>query len=160
VSRARRRFSWSADDGFVGGIESLPFGLLVFIVGTLLVANAWAVVDAKLASASAAHEAARTYVETVVGGDSGPAARAASAAAVEAIEGHGRDPDRMTFSITPGGALARCQAIEATVTYRVPTLTVPLVGGFGQGFTVRATDSEIIDPFRNDVANGPGTPCR
>jgi hypothetical protein len=145
------------DDGFVGGIETLPFGLLVFIVGTLLVANAWAVIDAKLAAGSAAHEAARTYVERVAGGDSGPAARAASAAAIEAVQGHGRDPDRMTFAISPGGATGRCVAIEATVTYRVPTLTLPLVGGFGQGFTVRATDSELIDPFRDDVA---GTrPC-
>jgi hypothetical protein len=32
------------DSGQVGGIEALPFGLLVFVVGALLVANAWAVV--------------------------------------------------------------------------------------------------------------------
>ena len=32
------------DAGQVGGIEALPFGLLVFVVGTLLIANAWAVV--------------------------------------------------------------------------------------------------------------------
>jgi hypothetical protein len=156
ATRPGRR-GWTGDDGFVGGIETLPFGLLVFVVGTLLVANAWAVIDAKLAAASAAHEAARVYVETVSGGDSGPAARAASAAAVEAIEGHGRDPDRMLFVMTPGGATARCQAIEVTVGYRVPTLTLPLVGGFGQGFVVSATDSEIIDPFRDDVAGR--NPC-
>jgi hypothetical protein len=145
------------DGGFVGGIESLPFGLLVFVVGTLLVANAWAVIDAKLASAAAAHEAARIYVETVAGGDSGPAHRAASTAATEAIVGHGRDPERMSFSLSPAGATTRCQSVEATVTYRVPTLTVPLVGGFGQGIVVRATDSEIIDPFRDDVSGS--NPC-
>jgi hypothetical protein len=152
-----RRVGRTTDDGFVGGIESLPFGLLVFVVGTLLVANAWAVIDAKLASAAAAHEAARIYVETVVGGDSGPAHRAAGVAAAETIVGHGRDPDRMTFSLSPPEATTRCQPVEATVTYRVPTLTVPLVGGFGQGFVVRATDSEIIDPFRDDVAGS--NPC-
>ena len=31
-----------SDRGQVGGIEVLPFGLLVFVVGTLLVANVWA----------------------------------------------------------------------------------------------------------------------
>ena len=31
------------DAGQVGGIEALPFGLLVFVVGATLVANAWAV---------------------------------------------------------------------------------------------------------------------
>ena len=59
----RRRIDWNEDCGQVGGIEVLPFGLLVFIVGTLLVANAWAVVDAKLAVTSAAREAVRSYVE-------------------------------------------------------------------------------------------------
>ena len=33
-----------SDAGMVGGVEALPFGLLVFVVGSLLVANAWAVV--------------------------------------------------------------------------------------------------------------------
>jgi hypothetical protein len=157
VTRPRPARSWTADDGFIGGIETLPFGLLVFVVGTLLVANAWAVVDAKLASASAAHEAARIYVETVTGGDGEPAGRAARVAAVDAIVGHGRDPDRMSFTMSPGGATARCQPIQVTVSYRVPTLTVPLIGGFGQGFVVSATDSEIIDPFRDNVAGS--NPC-
>jgi hypothetical protein len=150
----------SDEAGFVGGIESIPFGLLVFVVGALLVANAWAVVDAKLATLSAAHEAARTYVETVTGSDAGRATAAARRAAVESIEGHGRDPESMGFSVSPGGAVVRCERIRVTVTYPVPALTVPIVGGFGRGFTVRATESEIIDPFRNDVADGGGAPCR
>jgi hypothetical protein len=78
-------------------------------------------------------------------------------AAVEAIEGHGRNADRMSFTMTPGGATTRCQAIQVTVSYRVPTLTVPLIGGFGDGFVVSASDSEIIDPFRDDVAGR--NPC-
>ena len=49
--------------GAVGGIEVLPLGMLVLVVGTLLVVNAWAVVDAKLAASAAAREAARAYVE-------------------------------------------------------------------------------------------------
>jgi hypothetical protein len=32
-----------SDAGVVGGIEALPFGLLVFVLGATLVANAWAV---------------------------------------------------------------------------------------------------------------------
>ena len=44
--RARR---CAGDAGQVGGIEALPFGLLIFVVGTLLIANAWAVIDAKFA---------------------------------------------------------------------------------------------------------------
>ena len=51
------------DAGQVGGIEALPFGLLVFVVGALLIANAWAVVDAKFATDAAARQAVRTFVE-------------------------------------------------------------------------------------------------
>ena len=53
----------SGDRGQIAGIEAIPFGVLLFIVGALLVANAWAVIDVKMTVTSAAREAARTYVE-------------------------------------------------------------------------------------------------
>ena len=43
------------------GMEVIPFGLLTFVVGALLVANAWAVIDAKMAVSAAAREATRAY---------------------------------------------------------------------------------------------------
>ena len=49
--------------GQVGGIEAVPFGLLVLVVGVLLLAHAWAVVDAKFVTTSAAREATRAFVE-------------------------------------------------------------------------------------------------
>ncbi len=55
--------NWSDDGGQVAGIETIPFGILLFVIGALLVANAWAVIDVKMAVTSAAREAARTYVE-------------------------------------------------------------------------------------------------
>ena len=77
-------FDWRDDHGQVAGIEVLPFGLLTFVVGMLLVANAWGVVDAKMATTSAAREAVRAYVEA-------SDADAAVAAADEAAAGgHGR----------------------------------------------------------------------
>ena len=54
------------DAGMVGGIEVLPFGVLIFVVGSLLVANAWAVVDTKFMVTSAAREAAHN-LETAIG---------------------------------------------------------------------------------------------
>ncbi|MBO0732079.1 MAG: hypothetical protein J2P57_22655, partial [Acidimicrobiaceae bacterium] len=67
---SRRRHRWSAaarprrdsEEGFAGGAEGLLFGLLIFVAGTLLVANAWSVVETKLAADAAAREAARSYV--------------------------------------------------------------------------------------------------
>ena len=49
--------------GQAGGLEGIAFGLLIFVLGTLLIANAWAVVDTKLAVTAAAREAARAFVE-------------------------------------------------------------------------------------------------
>lgn len=137
------------DRGQVGGIEALPFGLLVFVVGSLLIANAWAVVDAKFATDGAARQAARVFVE---GETEAAAYEAAVAAARSALEGHGRDPGRASVSTSPATALARCARASFTVTYEVPALTLPFLGGYGSGpFIVRSTHSEVVDPFRDDL---------
>ena len=73
------------DDGFVGGTEGILFGVVVFVFGTLILFNAWAVIDAKMAVSSAARETARTLVEGP--GDVAPA--------VEAGRGGGTDDDRI-----------------------------------------------------------------
>ena len=134
----------------MGGIEVLPFGLLVFVIGTLLVANAWAVVDAKLAVTSAAREAVRSYVEA---DDGAHATEAAEGAARSAITGHGRDAGRTEVEITHahGGAYARCTRATVTVHHRVPALSLPFLGGYGDGFDVAASQSEIIDPYRSGL---------
>lgn len=141
--------AWRADEsGQVAGIEVVPFGLLVFVVGALLVANAWGVVDAKLAAEAAAREAARAYVEA-------PSAEAADGdathAAAEALAGHGRDPARMELARTEG-SFARCQRVTFEARYPVPVVVVPWVGGLGGGFTVRARHSELVDPYRAGLA--------
>lgn len=138
------------DAGQVGGIEAIPFGLLIFVVGTLLIANAWAVVDAKFATDAAAREAARSFVEA---DDPATAVPDATAAGRAAIAAHGRDPARST--VLPVGAprLARCERVTFEATYRVPALSLPFIGGFGRApFLVRSAHSELVDPFRADLA--------
>jgi hypothetical protein len=139
------------DRGQIAGIEALPFGVLVFVVGSLLVANAWAVIDAKLAVAAAAREAARTYVEAV-SDDPAAATSAAVAAARDAVAGYGRDPNRLELTIEPGTAVARCRRIVVHAAYVVPAVTLPWIGGFGSGITANARNSELVDPFRDGVA--------
>jgi hypothetical protein len=51
--------SRNAEEGQVGGLEAIVLGVLVFVFGTLAVANAWAVIDAKLVVDDAAAQAAR-----------------------------------------------------------------------------------------------------
>ena len=140
------------DAGQVGGIEALPFGLLTFVVGSLLIANAWAVVDAKFATDAAARQAVRTFVE---GEDLATAEDDAVAAGLASIEGHGRDPDRATVAPVGEATLTRCQRVTFEVVYEVPALALPFIGGYGTApFRVRSTHSELVDPFRSGV---PGT---
>lgn len=136
------------DEGQVGGIEAIPFGLLVFVLGGLLIANAWAVVDAKFATDAAAREAARAYVEA---SDGASAMAAAEAAARQAVTAHGRDSARADVRAVGGVRFARCERITIEVSYEIPALNLPLVGGWGAPFDVRSHHSEVVDPFRSDV---------
>jgi hypothetical protein len=149
----------SDDRGQMGGVEALPFGVLIFVIGTLLIVNAWAVVDAKLATDAAAREATRQFVEAPVVDASGlrDAEASAMAAGLDALAASGRDPGRGTVALTelsaPGGgdSYVRCARATFTATYRVPALTLPWIGGYGGGFDVTSSHSELVDPFRNGV---------
>lgn len=152
MTSTRPRAGHDDELGQVAGIEVLPLAVLVLLVGTLLVANAWAVVDAKVATAAAAREAARSYVEA----DTARAAdEAARRAAAEVVQGHGRDPARLRLE-RRGGAFRRCQRSTFEVSYPVPALVLPWIGGFGSGITVTSRHSEIVDPYRSGLAGRAG----
>ena len=135
--------------GQVAGFEMVVFGLLVFVVGVLVIANAWAVVDARIAVGDAARQAARAFVQAP---DPTTAPGAAVGAARAALVAEGRDPERM--SVVVNGTLARCQRITVEVTYPVALVALPWVNALHRTMTVRATESELVDPYRNGL---PGT---
>jgi hypothetical protein len=141
---------WRDESGFVGGLEALPFGFLVFVSGTLLLVNAWAVFDSHLAASAAAREGVRAFVESA--GSLDAALRDAEAAASSAISGHGKDLDRMELE-WQGARLDRCAPVRAVVRYRVPLVAVPWIGAFGSGFlTTSATHQEVVDPYRGGLS--------
>lgn len=148
--RARRR----SDAGQVGGIEALPFGILVFVVGALLVANCWAVIDAKIAVDAAARQATRTYVE----GDAGAnPEQSAVEAGLATMASYGRDPAQTEIVLSglvatgPQVGFTRCARATFRASYEVPALTIPWIGGFGDGIDVSSSHSELVDPYRSGV---------
>lgn len=152
VAGARR-----GEAGFVAGGETLAFGVLVFVVGILLVVNAWAVVDARFAVDAAATEAVRAYAE---GSSAEAAGTIARARALAALDAYGRDDSgRVTVSAPElaGATFGRCVRVRVTVSYRVPALTMPFVGSFGPGVSVQATASELVDPYRDGLEERPCT---
>ena len=145
-----RRVDWRDDRGQLAGVEALPFGVLIFVVGALLITNAWAVVDAKIAADAAAREAVRSYVEAP---DGETAMTASRAEAADTIAAHGRRPELATVIVHHDGdrPFARCVRVTVEVDYPVPALRLPWIGGFGHAFDVKAHHSERIDPYRSGL---------
>ena len=134
--------------GQVAGIEVIPFGLLVFVVGSLVVGNVWAVFDAKTTANAAAREATRAYIEAPNAADGDAAAQSAASAAVRAV---GRNPARMTLRVQLETGFVRCGRVTSEVSYQVPFVRLPWIGGLGTGTAAVGRHSEIVDPFRSDV---------
>ena len=137
----------NADQGGQLGLEALAFGLLVFVAGTLVFVNGWAIVDAKLAAASAVREAGRAYVE---GADATSALAAARVAADDTLVGYGRSPTASTVTIVQGG-FARCERVVLEVRTQAPLARIPWLGQVGT-LTVAARHSELVDPYRAGLA--------
>ncbi len=148
----RRRLS--DERGVVGGFEALPFGILVFVVGLLLLVDGWAVVDAKLAVSAAAREATRTFVESG-SGSTQAAAAAGEAAALDAVLAQQAHPGAIEVRWEEPVRLERCAPVTAVVRQRVALVNLPWIGGIGPGaITVEGRHREVVDPYRDGV---PGT---
>jgi hypothetical protein len=145
----------SAEHGAVAGIEALAFGVLVFVLGTLLVANLWAVVDGRSAADGAARSAARAVITSAPGDDLDGVAHTAAA---DALTAHGVPEDRVP-EVSLGGDLVRCGVVEVTVVHRVPLAVLPSVGARRAAVTVRATHAAVVDPYASGLPAAAGVPC-
>jgi Flp pilus assembly protein TadG len=141
------------DDRGVAGSEVLVVGVVVFVIGTLMLTNFWAVLRAKVQVATAAREATRAWVEAESTGE----AQRSIDAAVRAALG----PSRAAIADVrvSGGALVRCQPVTVTVGVDVPVLRLPGVHGGVGSFRVAASHTEIVDPWRTGLGTDDGEPC-
>ncbi len=152
---ARRSADVTGEDGAVAGLEALAFGVLVFVIGTLLIANLWAAIDGRSAADGAARAAARAVISAGPDGDHDAVAVAAATAAMAA---HGLPPDREP-DVELTGTYARCAVIEVTVAHAVPLVVLPTVGVRAPAVTVRATHAAVVDPYVSGLPAATGVPC-
>jgi hypothetical protein len=131
------------DAGQIAGIEAVPFGLLVMVVGILVTAHTWAVVNAKFVTAAAAREATRGYVEAR-SFDAGAAE--AERAAQEVARRAGAGPAALTLRRTSPG-FGRCVPSRFQAGIRVPAIAVPWRPDRIE-VVVRADHAEVVDPYR------------
>lgn len=138
--------------GQVAGIEALPFGLLIFTVGTLFIVNLWGVVDTKFAADAASRVAARHLVETATADtDTTELLDGARIRAETTMADHGRAQPVSIEIATESGTLTRCQRVVVTLRTRVPIIRLPFLGAYGDAFDVAATHAELVDPTRSGV---------
>lgn len=143
--------------GFVAGSESLVFGCLIFVVGTLLVVNAWGVVDARMTADAVARQVARTLVEADPDDGLGADLRSVAAGVADQM---GR-PTAVTLGYRDAGGsavtdpaklLVRCQRVTVTATLATSTVHLPFVDNdWGPPWQVTGTHTEVVDPFRSGL---------
>ena len=73
--------------------------------------------------------------------------------AQETLAAYGRDGDRATVSDPVlDEPFGRCARVTITVSYEVPAIVIPWIGGFGDLAPVQSTSTELVDPFRDGLA--------
>ena len=113
--------------------------------GVLLVANAWAVIDAKVAvpprpgRPPAPSSRPRSTVTPLALADA--AARAAVAGAA---------PTPAGLCSPAGGSFRPCETVRFEAGHQVPAIKVPWVSGYGSGFR-RSPPCRLVDPYRYGV---------
>lgn len=145
MSATTPRGRLAGEEGYLGGAEVVPFGVLIFVVGILLLASAWGVIDAKQAAAGAAREATRAYVE---GADGDAAWAAAQDAARKTLSSYGRTADRVERDSDDFG---RCEEVTIEVATSVELMALPMLDRDARSVTVTGAHSEIVDPLRSGL---------
>ena len=142
--------------GVIGGADAILFGALCFFAGTIIILNAWSVIDTKFAADSAAREAGRAYVEAPSQTDAVIRAIAASDR-VATNENKTYGDQRITIS----GGFIRCADINFDVEFVAPRSRVPFIGTLILPMNVHGHYSEVVDPYRASQATSPttGDPC-
>jgi hypothetical protein len=126
----------------VAGVETLAFGVLVFVAGLLIATNVWSVVTTRQVADSIAREYLRAYTEQ----PTRSGARAAGERAADAVRASRRvDPERL--SIEEPTAFAPCAPASVRVTISVPLARLPFIGSVGSTQVV-ASRRERIDAYR------------
>ena len=133
--------------GVVAGLDGLVFGMLVMVAGTLLIVNAWAVVDSRTALDGAAREYLRSYTRA---GDPGTARSSGAAAVTAFLAGRGMDPAAVRTAHPDPTTFGPCAAATVELSLVVPVARVPFVGGFGST-TVHVTGTELVDAHREVI---------
>ncbi len=140
----------SSGESGVVGFEVLPFLVLVFMVGSLMFAQFWAVLDAKMVTTAGVRQAVRTFVEQP-GKSSVSQARSRAIQAGEDVISANNLSGESAVRAVGSFSLRRCARATFEATHQVPALRLPL-GTSSAPISVRSQHSELVDPFRSGLS--------
>jgi len=130
--------------GATAGMEVIPFGFLIFVLGAVMMINSWTVIDSWMAVSAAAREGARTYVES----DPVTAWPDAQRAVQNVMDDYGRGT-RALPATRSSDDYRRCEVVTITASYEIALINAPFIGSFGSFTTIDSSHTERIDPFRS-----------
>lgn len=136
----------------VAGSETLFVSALIFVGGTLLLINLWAVLDARMTAGVLARHGARTAADELRHSDD--VLSLARRAVDESAVGLGRLDTVGVEATVDGrsGANLRCAPVTVAVTLTVPAVRLPFgLRDIGTQ-VVRAQHTERVDPYRSGLA--------
>ncbi|MCO5313095.1 MAG: hypothetical protein M9952_09220 [Microthrixaceae bacterium] len=150
TSLLRRILPRSDERGYAGGVETVPFGILVFVAGTMLMVNLWAVVDAHVTLDAAARDYLRAYTGAV---DRDGALDAGTEALRRSIGERWTDIEVSA----PPEPFGPCRPATVRIEVTIDSVRLPFVGTIGS-HTISSTQSELVQPYRGAVDEHPGLP--
>lgn len=144
----------------VAGAEALAIGTVILLAGTILVVNAWTVIDTRLALEGAAREYLRAYTEADGPETAHAEADAAAGAVLEdrprLLAGLHIDPPRPEL-------FGPCAPAAVTMTAAVPTIGIPAIRNGWAEHTVHVSAVELIDAHQEMTSGAAydldGTAC-
>ncbi len=149
VRRSARRYI-REQHGFVAGSEALIFGVLLFVGGSLVLLNAWRVIDARFAVSTAARAA--THAAVVAPLDSAPEVRGRDAG-IAAFEAAGYDRDQLELTVEAPVALERCREVRFNAVAEVEPVGAPAFG-WVHPIRVSASHTQVVDAHRSGLPSG------
>ena len=151
--RGERVRNRCGERGQAAGVETVALGFLVVIGATLLAVNVWAAIDAR----STLDNAARDYLRAYTAEATRAEAAAAGLAAFQRSVGS-RWPDNPTSVAPPPEPFGPCRPATVTASLELSAFRVPFVGVLGAQ-TIRATQTELVQPYGAAVDERPGLPA-
>lgn len=141
-----------SERAMVAGAEALAIGTVVLLAGTILVVNAWAVIDTRLALEGAAREYLRAYTES-----DGPVSASVQgdAAARAVLEDRPGLLERLKVDPPRQDLFGPCAPAAVTMAAQVPTIGIPAIRSGWAQHTVRVSAVELIDAHQ-EMTSGAG----